>query len=132
VIRLTYDDELTDAVHRGLGDAACPERMAAELLDLQSSPACGTFEALGDRIGVQAAPRNIPEEDMWLRSLPPDAENPAVEQPLPVVASVARPSVSTTPKAAVAPSSQIVTPPSQLPGLPLFNQGQATDPSTNM
>jgi type IV secretory pathway TraG/TraD family ATPase VirD4 len=83
-------------------------------------------------IAPNIVPRKIPEEDMWLRSLPPDAENPVVEQPVPVAASVARLAVATAPKTVVAPSSQIVSPPSQIPGLPLFNQGQATDPSTNM
>ena len=38
VPRLTHDDELADAVHRGLGDAACPERMPAELLRLSIPP----------------------------------------------------------------------------------------------
>ena len=89
-----------------------------------------------DIIAPTIVPRNIPEEDMWLRSLPPHAENPAVEQPVPVAASVARPAGATAPKTGAAPSSQIVPPPSQLGGLPLFNQGQATgqvmDPSTNL
>ena len=87
-----------------------------------------------DIIAPNIVPRNIPEEDMWLRSLPPEAENHAVEQPVSVAASDARPPVATAPESVVAPSSQIVSPPSQLPGLPLFNQGQATatDPSTNM
>ena len=56
VTRLTHDDELADAVHRGLGDAACPERVAAEIFDLQSRPAGGALEELADRIGVQATP----------------------------------------------------------------------------
>lgn len=85
-----------------------------------------------DIIAPNIVPRNIPEEDMWLRSLPPDAENPAVEQPAPVAASVARTIVATAPKTVAAPSTQIVPRPSQLSGLPLFNQGQATDPSTNL
>jgi type IV secretory pathway TraG/TraD family ATPase VirD4 len=89
-----------------------------------------------DIIAPNIVPRNIPEEDMWLRSLPPHAENPAVEQPVPVAASDARPAGATAPKTGAAPSSQIVPPPSQLGGLPLFNQGQATgqvlDPSTNL
>ena len=89
-----------------------------------------------DIIAPNIVLRNIPEEDMWLRSLPPHAENPAVEQPVPVAASDARPSVATAPKSVVAPSSKIVPPPSQLSGLPLFNQGRATgqvtDPSTNL
>jgi len=57
VTRLTHDDELQDAVHRCLGDAACPERMPAELLHLQSRPACFTLQELVDRIPVQAASR---------------------------------------------------------------------------
>jgi type IV secretory pathway TraG/TraD family ATPase VirD4 len=89
-----------------------------------------------DIIAPNIVPRNIPEEDMWLRSLPPHAENPAVEQPVPVAASDARPAGATAPKTGAAPSSQIVPPPSQLGGLPLFNQGpatgQVTDPSTNL
>ena len=85
-----------------------------------------------DIIAPNIVPRNIPEEDMWLRSLPPDAEAPAVEQPVLAAASVARMIVATAPKTVVAPSTQIVPRPSQLSGLPLFNQGQATDPSTNM
>ena len=85
-----------------------------------------------DIIAPNIVPRNIPEEDMWLRSLPPDAEAPAVEQPVLAAASDARPAVANAPKTVVAPSSQIVPRPSQLSGLPLFNQGQATDPSTNL
>ena len=39
--------------------AACPERVPAELLDLQSgSPGCA-LEEFADRIGVQAAPRDV-------------------------------------------------------------------------
>jgi hypothetical protein len=57
VTRLTHDKELADAVHCGLGDAACPERVAAELFDLQSRPPGCVFEELADRIPVQAAPR---------------------------------------------------------------------------
>jgi len=85
-----------------------------------------------DIIAPNIVPRNIPEEDMWLRSLPPGAESPVVEQPVLVAASEARPAVATAPKTVVAPSSQILPRPSQLPDLPLFNQGQATDPSTNL
>jgi hypothetical protein len=59
VTRLLHDDELADAVHRGLGDAACPERMPAGLLDLQSRPAGCTLEELADGISVQAAPRDV-------------------------------------------------------------------------
>lgn len=57
--RLTRDGELAHTVHRGLGHAAGPERVAAELLDLQSRPAGCTLEELVNRIGVQAAPRNM-------------------------------------------------------------------------
>lgn len=57
VPRLTHDDELADAVHGRLGDAACPERMPGELLDLQSRPACCTLQQLADGILVQASPR---------------------------------------------------------------------------
>jgi hypothetical protein len=85
-----------------------------------------------DIIAPNIVPRNIPEEDMWLRSLPPEVESPAVEQPVLVAASEARPAVATAPKTVAAPSSQIVPPPPPLPGLHLFNQGPATDPSTNM
>jgi type IV secretory pathway TraG/TraD family ATPase VirD4 len=85
-----------------------------------------------DIIAPNIVPRNIPEEDMWLRSLPPEVESPAVEQPVLVAESVARPAVATAPKTVAAPSSQIVPPPPPLPGLHLFDQGQATDPSTNM
>ena len=59
VARLAHDDELPHAVHRGLGDAACPERVPAELLDLQSRPAGCTLEELADRVSVQTAPRNM-------------------------------------------------------------------------
>lgn len=59
VAGLAHDDELADAVHRGLGDAARPERVAAEFLDLQSRSAGGAFEQLADRIGVQAAPGHM-------------------------------------------------------------------------
>ena len=52
VTRLAHDDELADAVHGGLGDAACPDRMPAELLDLQSRPAGCTLEELADGISV--------------------------------------------------------------------------------
>ncbi len=51
--------KLADAVHGGLGDAARPERVASELLDLQSRPAGCTLEELADRVPVQAAPRNM-------------------------------------------------------------------------
>ena len=59
VARLAHDDELADAVHRGLSHAACPERMPTEFLNLQSRPAGCALQELADRIGVQAAPRNM-------------------------------------------------------------------------
>lgn len=59
VPRLTHDDELADAVHRGLSHAACPERMPTEFVDLQSRPHRCTLQKLADRILVQAAPRNM-------------------------------------------------------------------------
>ena len=57
VTRLLHDDELVNAVHRGLRDAECPERMPAERPHPQSHPAGCTLEELADRIPVQAAPR---------------------------------------------------------------------------
>jgi len=52
VARLLHDDELAHAVHGGLGDAACPKRMPAELLDLQSGPRCSPLQELADEILV--------------------------------------------------------------------------------
>jgi hypothetical protein len=80
VAGLLHNDELSYTVHGGLGDATSPERVAAELLDLQSgSPGCA-LEELADRIGVQAAPRNMTvlsnsPEDRALR-------NPGLVEPL--------------------------------------------------
>jgi len=61
VTRLTHDDELAHAVDRGLGHAASPEGVPAELLHFQSRPAGCTLDELADRIPVQAAPRNMTE-----------------------------------------------------------------------
>ncbi len=59
VARLAHDDELANAVHRRLGHASCPERVAAKLIDLQPcSPGCALKE-LANRIAVQAAPRDM-------------------------------------------------------------------------
>ena len=55
---LLHEDELADAVHGGLGHAARPERVPAELLDLQSRPAGCALEELADRISSER--RNPP------------------------------------------------------------------------
>ena len=66
VARLAHDDELPHAVHRGLGHSACPERVAAELLDHQACPAGCTLEELADRIFVATgAPRRMPRPAMF-------------------------------------------------------------------
>jgi len=63
-------------------------------------------------------PRNIPEEDMWLRSLPPEAQGPTVVKPSPTPAP--------TPAAAIGsqPAAEATVEPSAVPGPPLGDRQQ--------
>jgi hypothetical protein len=78
-------------------------------------------------------PRDIPEEDMWLRTLPEDPKAPASPEPTPepTPASVAA-SAEQTPTASASPTSPsaspsvgphlVSPPPPPMPVLPLFEQ----------
>jgi type IV secretory pathway TraG/TraD family ATPase VirD4 len=70
--------------------------------------------------------RNIPEKDMWLRSLPVESATPAVETP---VAAVAPPPA---PKLFAHPAPAIVPPSAQQPSLPLFEHLPSPDPGATL
>ncbi|MBB5319470.1 type IV secretion system DNA-binding domain-containing protein [Tunturibacter empetritectus] len=76
-------------------------------------------------------PRNIPEEDMWLRSLPPEPESPVVEESVGVAAN-SPPTAARLPSAS--PSSPAGASPRPITGS-LFgtnNLTPITDPSTDL
>jgi type IV secretory pathway TraG/TraD family ATPase VirD4 len=84
-------------------------------------------------IAPSIVPRKIPEKDMWLRSLPPEAARPAES---PVAASIVEPHPTSAPQPAAAAGPQVglqvvpPAPPKQV--MPLFLQAPAPDHSTNL
>ena len=73
-------------------------------------------------IAPAIVPRNIPEKDMWLRSLPAEAAAPAVEVPVAVPAA----------EPPAPPIPTVVPPSAQLPALPLFEHLPFPDPGATL
>jgi hypothetical protein len=84
-------------------------------------------------IAPSIVPRKIPEKDMWLRSLPPEAARPAEA---PVAASIVEPPAASPPNAVAAAGPQaglqVAPPATPKPILALLQPAPAPDHSTNL